>query len=240
MSDETGTGAQVYATAPTLTLPSFNNNKPGYTTTATAAGTTTLTVDSNELQFFTGTTTQTVVLPVASTLTLGMRYFVRNNSTGIVTVQSSGANSVLAQIADTRAVYTCILTSGTSAASWSAAYVGFTALTGTGSNVLGTSPTIATPTITGVTGGNGAAPTIASATTIAPTVDIVFVSGVTTIQTITAPAPIATAGGHIRIIPTGIFLTGVGGNIALASTSVVNRVLTMTYDPTTLKFYPSY
>lgn len=39
-----------------------------YSTTATAAGTTTLTVSSNQLQFFTGTTTQTVALPVASTM----------------------------------------------------------------------------------------------------------------------------------------------------------------------------
>src|SRR4051812_29646519 len=43
----------------------------GYTTTATAAGSTTLTVASKVNQFFSGTTTQTIVLPVTSTLTLG-------------------------------------------------------------------------------------------------------------------------------------------------------------------------
>lgn len=41
----------------------------GFTTTATAAGTTTLTVSSTYNQVFTGGSTQTVVLPVASTLT---------------------------------------------------------------------------------------------------------------------------------------------------------------------------
>ena len=91
----------------------------GYTTTATAAGTTTLTVASNRQQFFTGSTTQTVTLPVASTLVLGQNFLVRNLSTGIVTVNSSGANVVLAIPSVTTAVFTCILVSGTTAASWS-------------------------------------------------------------------------------------------------------------------------
>lgn len=95
------------------------NHIDSYTTTATAAGTTTLTVASNKQQFFTGTTTQTVVLPVTSTLALGWSFEITNNSTGIVTVQSSGANTILAQAPSTTAKYTCILASGTTAASWS-------------------------------------------------------------------------------------------------------------------------
>jgi hypothetical protein len=97
-----------------------------YTTTATAAGTTTLTVNSARIQFFTGVTTQTVTLPVASTLELGFEFVVVNNSTGVVTVNSSGANAVLAMVAGSRATFTCILTSGTSAASWDAKYIGNT------------------------------------------------------------------------------------------------------------------
>ena len=92
----------------------------------------------------------------------------------------------------------------------------------------------------GLKGNLGAAPTVASATTIAPTTAVVLVSGTTTIETITAPAPIDTLGGTITIIPTGIFVTGVTDNIALASTSVVSKALHMTYDPTTTKWYPSY
>ncbi len=99
---------------------SANNFNEGYTTTATAAGTTTLLVGSTYQQFFTGTTTQTVLLPVTSTLVLGMSYNIVNNSTGVVTVQSSGANLVLAIQPGTSAIFTCILTSGTTAASWSA------------------------------------------------------------------------------------------------------------------------
>ena len=86
----------------------------------------------------------------------------------------------------------------------------------------------------------GAAPTIASAATIAPTTQIAFVSGTTTIDTITAPSPISLGGGTITLIPTGIFTTSTAGNIALASVSIVSRALTMTYDVTTAKWYPSY
>ncbi len=96
----------------------------GYATTATAGTTTTLTSASKGLQYFTGTTTQTVVLPVTSTLALGQQYVVTNTSTGTVTVQSSGANNILAQGAGTTAIYTVILTSGTTAASWAYVYVG--------------------------------------------------------------------------------------------------------------------
>jgi hypothetical protein len=90
-----------------------------YNTTATAAGTTTLTVTSARDQFFTGATTQTVVLPVTSTLALGFAFNIVNDSTGTVTVQSSGANTVVTLSAGVRAIVTCILTSGTTAASWS-------------------------------------------------------------------------------------------------------------------------
>jgi hypothetical protein len=89
-----------------------------YATTATAASTTTLTVASKFQQFFTGTTTQTVLLPVTSTLVLGQQFYIVNNSTGVVTVESSGGNTVQAMAAGTTLLVTCILTSGTSAASW--------------------------------------------------------------------------------------------------------------------------
>jgi hypothetical protein len=97
---------------------SANNLINGYTTSATAAGTTTLTVSSTQLQYFTGTTTQTVVLPVTSTLALGQQFTIVNNSTGIVTVQSSGLNTIQAMVAGSMSIFEVILTSGTTAASW--------------------------------------------------------------------------------------------------------------------------
>ena len=107
-----------------------NNFLQGYATTVTAAGTTTLTVSSATLQFFTGSTTQTVVLPVTSTLVLGQTYTIENLSTGAVTVQSSGANNVIIMGPNTVAYLTCILTSGTTAASWDVDYTGAIVATG--------------------------------------------------------------------------------------------------------------
>lgn len=98
---------------------------------------------------------------------------------------------------------------------------------------VGANGTIATGTTAG-------APTIASAATIAPVTPIAFVSGVITINTITPPAPISNYGGQITLIPTGIFTTGVSGNIAIGSTAVVSKALILTYDPITTKWYPSY
>jgi hypothetical protein len=135
----------------TLTYPAIDNPQLGYTTTATAAGTTTLTVTSNHQQFFTGTTTQTIVLPVTSTLALGVSYLIENNSTGLLTVQSSGLNAITTIPTGVTALFTCILTSGTTAASWDFTQTGFATITGTGSAVLGTSPTITTAALTNPT-----------------------------------------------------------------------------------------
>ena len=94
----------------------------GHKTTATAAGTTVLTNASERIQDFTGTTTQTVQSPVTSTLVAGSTYSVRNSSTGAVTITSSGGNTILVLAPNTQATLTCILTSGTTAASWSYKY----------------------------------------------------------------------------------------------------------------------
>ena len=92
----------------------------------------------------------------------------------------------------------------------------------------------------GLTSQRSVAPTIARATTIAPTTQIVFVSGTTAIARITPPTPISIGGGQITLIPTGIFTTTTANNIALASTAVVSKALIMHYDATTAKWYPSY
>ena len=102
---------------------SANNFLAGFASTATAAATTTLTVSSAYNQYFTGSTTQTVVLPVTSTLALGFPFRIINNSTGVVTVQSSGANTIQAMAPGSTLLLTCILISGTTAASWDAQYI---------------------------------------------------------------------------------------------------------------------
>ena len=134
--------------------------------------------------------------------------------------------------------------------------------TGSGALVFATSPTLVTPVLgtpasgdltsctgsptftnvkySGLVANTAAAPTIASAATIAPTAPITFISGTAAVVTITAPAPISTGGGTITVIPTGAFTWTAAGNIAILGTAVVSRALTFTYDATTTKWYPSY
>ncbi len=98
-----------------------------YASTATAAGTTTLTVTSAQTQRFSGATTQTCVLPVVTTLANGFEFCVINDSTGAVTVQSSGANTITTLAAAVGGVsrggwgkFICVDTAGgTGVASWS-------------------------------------------------------------------------------------------------------------------------
>ncbi len=108
-----------------LTLPAniiTNNYIPGYATTVTAAGNTVLTVASAYQQFFTGSTTQTVTMPVVSTLSLGFPFQIINNSSGVVTVQSSGGNTIQVMAAGTALYLTCIAITGTTDTSWDAQY----------------------------------------------------------------------------------------------------------------------
>lgn len=150
MTDKTGTGLQVFGTSPTLTTAVLNgtitgtsvsssatantiairnangtfavsNIIEGYTTTATAAGTTTLTVASNYLQYFTGTTTQTVVLPTTS-IPQGAQYSIVNRSTGAVTVQSSGLNTIVVMAPNTTLLVTALVATPTTAANWDSQY----------------------------------------------------------------------------------------------------------------------
>ena len=98
------------------------NHIEGFTTTATAASSTTLTVASNFIQVFTGTTTQTVVMPVTSTLVAGQSFQIINNSTGVVTVNSSGSNLIISMQPSTSVIVTCVLITGTTAASWTTSF----------------------------------------------------------------------------------------------------------------------
>ena len=95
-------------------------------------------------------------------------------------------------------------------------------------------------TVATTLGQAAAAPTVASAATIAPTKWISFVSGTTAIDTITPPALITSKAGEIVLIPTGLWTTTTAGNIALATTAVVNKALTLYWDSGTSKWHPSY
>lgn len=95
----------------------------GYTTTASAGGTTVLTNASTYLQFVTGTLTQTFTLP--SNAFLGQQFYIRNNSTGIVTVNASAGGLVRSLAANTMLLVTCLTANGTLPADWPALYQGY-------------------------------------------------------------------------------------------------------------------
>lgn len=150
-----GTGVSSVTTAPTATAfagwdansnLSANNFLGGFATTVSAAGATILTVASAGTQEITGSTTQTIQMPVASTLATGTTFKVINNSSGNVTVNSSGGNPILVMAANTTAFFTLVLASGTSAASWNASYIfdqggGVTSITGTANQVIASAAT---------------------------------------------------------------------------------------------------
>ena len=118
---QTGNGAFAGSQQPAFLEPSADNFMSGATVTATAAGTTTLVVSSNQTQIFTGVTTQTIVLPVVTTLPqIGVEYLIVNESTGALTVNSSGSNLVVSIPAGSWARVICQLLTGTTAASWAA------------------------------------------------------------------------------------------------------------------------
>lgn len=119
----TGTGVATAATASTLVLRDASANEssnsfiPGFTTTATAAGTTTLTITSTQTQQFTGSTTQTVKLPTTGVVA-GQMYKILNSSSGLVTVQSSGANTIYVQASGVEATYTALVATPTTSGNW--------------------------------------------------------------------------------------------------------------------------
>ena len=87
---------------------------------------------------------------------------------------------------------------------------------------------------------SGGFATVASASTISVTSSVTFISGTTAINTITVPSAMSGLGGQITLIPTGAWATGTSGNIALATTAVPNKALTLFWDIVNTKWYPSY
>lgn len=121
-------------TAPTMTTPVLGTPASGVltnctfptsikrlvdsATTPTAAGTTTLTITDAMGQIFTGSTTQTVKLPTTSVVAC-QEYIVDNQSSGSVTVQSSGANTIVVIGAGKMGRFTAQKDTPTAAADWS-------------------------------------------------------------------------------------------------------------------------
>ena len=234
---------------------SFAGITAGTTVTYTFPNLTgTLATIGNLAQTFAGTTAFSNTLSATSTITLGGA---TSTVTSLGTTATTGtlllggvAQTGTITLAQSTAAHTLNIDSGaTIAAATKTINIGGSGVSTSITNVnigsavagsLGTTRNSNNVTFDFLRAITTSAPTIASAAIIAPTTQILFVSGVTAIDTITAPSPISIGGGQITIIPTGLFTTTVAGNIALASVAVVNKALTLTYNAATLKWYPSY
>ena len=129
-------------------------------TTATAAGTTTLVNTSKQIQTFTGSTTQTVVLPNATTMSVGQFFEIYNQSSGSLTIQFNGGGSFTDASGTsygTLVAHTTLIvklqTNGTSAGTWSVVTTPATIGVITSSNV--STATFTAPTVQKFLSGSG-------------------------------------------------------------------------------------
>jgi hypothetical protein len=89
-------------------LDSNNYQGTNLTQTTTSATTVTLTASSNSVQRFTGTLTQLVVMPNATTLVLGRTFTIINDSSATITVQRNGGGALATITAGARADLRCV------------------------------------------------------------------------------------------------------------------------------------
>lgn len=177
-----------------------------FTTTATAASSTTLTVASTRSQQFTGSTTQTLVLPDATTLRLGQQFYVMNRSTGVVTVNANGGSLVQSLATNVATLLTCT-SIGSSTGTWDVALIANTVLsnpmTTTGDVIYasgGSTPTRLPGNITAVrqflaqTGNGSVSAAPGWVTPTIPTVQKLTSTGSTTGQLFSVTSANATAG----------------------------------------------
>lgn len=124
-----GTGVTSVTTSPTATsFAGWDAQKRmsatlfncSFTSTATAAGTTTMTITSTCFQIWTGATTQTIKLPTTSVQS-GDTWRFRNLSSGTLAIQSSAANAILTVPVTPTPDVVCLalVNTPTTAANWS-------------------------------------------------------------------------------------------------------------------------
>jgi hypothetical protein len=131
-----------------------NNITENFATTVTAAGTTALSVSSAYLQTFTGTNTQVVTLPNATTLILGQAFDIGNRSTQNITVNNFGGTALQSIAPGGQATFT-VTNISTSNGTWDIAYSVSVLVSNAWPNFFVTSEADLATAITAASGNNG-------------------------------------------------------------------------------------
>lgn len=175
-----------------ITADVFINNTD---TTATAAGTTTLTIANKQVQVFTGSTTQTVKLPTTS-VKAGQFYVIVNQSSGTLTVQSSGSNTLCTVTAGRVGLFFAQQDTPTAFAHWvplvpsMSATASTTAMRDLNANIFAANHQIFPLSVT----------TAAGTTTMTVASSGIMVFTGSTTQTLTLPTTSITAGWPVLVI----------------------------------------
>lgn len=189
--------------------------------TASAGGTTTLTTASNDNQQFTGSTTQTVVLPVATGLQVGRSFYFSNRSTGIITVKYQDASTAQSMAAGTVALF-ILESNGTANGTWDISYA-------SGAPTQGNLTDAGTD---GITVTNGTNAVFGSGTSVAQHVADSTHNGYlssTDWSTFNSKQALLTIGNLTDVGTDGIVVTGGTGSVIGAGTSVAQHVADTTH-----------
>ena len=190
----------------------LNNTIESVTTTATTAGTTTLTVASTKTQQFTGSSTQTVVLPNATTLANGTSFYITNRSTGAVTVQMNGGTLLQTLAASSYALFV-LISNSTAAGTWD---VGYTS--GGGSGTVTTVSVVSANGFAGTVANAGTTPAITMQTSIT---GMLKGNGTALVAAVAGTDYMAQSDFVFRETPTGL-INGSNVTFTLANTPIAN------------------
>jgi hypothetical protein len=189
-----------------------NNVTENAVTTPTAGTTTTLTIASAAIQQFTGSSTQTVVLPNATTLPVGWQVTVTNRSSGAVTVNMNGG-SLLQTLAPSSYAILTLINNGTAAGIWDAIYGA-----GGGSGTVTTVSVVSANGFAGSVANAGTTPAITLSTTVT---GMLKGNGTAISAAVAGTDYMAPADFVTRETPTGT-INGVNTTFTLANTPIVN------------------